>query len=71
MADEFISRAFQDLMAELHGPWEYKIIVLPFSGDNSLEEGQKWLNEEGAEHWQLVSVVPKMGAKPSLDCLAK
>jgi len=57
-------------MAELHGPWEYKIIVLPFSGDNGLEEAQAWLNEEGAEHWELVSVVPKIGAAPSLDCIA-
>jgi hypothetical protein len=50
--------------------WEYKILVLPFSGEGGIEEGEQWLNAEGSEGWEVVAVVPKVGEHASLDCFA-
>ena len=78
MSDQFIAAAFQDVMAELRSlrqavapsAWEYELIVLPLSGEPGFEESQSALNAEGAEGWEAVAVVPKMGKTPSLDCFA-
>jgi len=50
--------------------WEYQIVVLPLSGKGGVDESRAVLNGEGFDGWDLVSVVPKMGSNPSLDCLA-
>lgn len=50
--------------------WEYKILVLPLSGEGGVDESVRWLNDYGVGGWELVAVVPKIGSTPSLDCLA-
>ena len=50
--------------------WEYKFVVLPLSTEHGFEEAERWLNAEGAEGWEAVAIVPKMGPDPSLDCFA-
>ena len=76
MTDQFITSAFRDIMAQLRalqGPWEYKFLVLPFSGSSGVEESHEWLNTEGSQGWEVVAVVPaipKTTGRPSQDCLA-
>jgi len=50
--------------------WEYQLLTLPLSTSGGFEESQQALNAEGADGWELIAVVPKMGKIPSLDCVA-
>ncbi len=50
--------------------WEYELLPLQLSVKDGIEESRATLNAEGVDGWELVSVVPKMGKNPSLDCLA-
>lgn len=78
MNQDFVALAFKDLMAELRSlreavepsVWEYRLVVLSLSREGGLNESQATLNYEGAEGWQALAVVPKIGKTPSLDCLA-
>jgi hypothetical protein len=44
--------------------WEYKLLVFDLEAkDNALEEAEKEFNDLGAQGWEVVSVLPKMGYK--------
>jgi hypothetical protein len=50
--------------------WEYKFIVFSLTSSvihgsqnrGPFEEAESWLNQEGSEGWEVVSLLPKMGA---------
>ncbi len=51
--------------------WEYKFLVCSLTSSvmheiqdrGPFEEAEGWLNREGSEGWEVVALVPKMGAK--------
>ncbi len=45
--------------------WSYRIYVVPFSGDNTLEQAERMLNQFGDDGWELVSVTPGTGKDES------
>jgi hypothetical protein len=53
--------------------WEYKFMVFSLTASviegnthqGPFEEAEIWLNQEGAAGWEVVSVLPKMGAGES------
>ena len=56
------------VQAAMH--WEYKFLVFSLKSSviheiqpqGPFEEAQTWLNQEGATGWEVVSLLPKMGA---------
>jgi hypothetical protein len=75
MNDQFIEKAFSEIMAQLRSlqrptAWEYKFEVLGLSAESGIEHSQKSINTEGADGWEVIAVIPKLGKQPSLDCLA-
>lgn len=50
--------------------WEYKFLVCSLTASvmheiqerGPFEEAEGWLNREGSEGWEVVALVPKMGA---------
>lgn len=76
--DRFIESTFTDLMAELRllregvapSAWEYKLIILPFSEQDGIDEGERWLNDEGANGWEFVSMAQRRDDRVVPDCVA-
>ena len=52
------------------GMWGYKLLPLPLSHKDGIDESTYWLNQEGMDGWEVIAVVPKMSTPPTLDCLA-
>ena len=50
--------------------WEYKIVILGFSAEDGIDDGEKSLNADGAKGWELVSLVQRRDDLAYSDCLA-
>jgi len=48
--------------------WEYKFLIFSLGkgqGDDYVEKSQAELNAEGAEGWEVIAILPKMGKNES------
>ena len=47
--------------------WEYQLVVIDFTSSKAnLDTTREELNNSGREGWELVTLLPKMGANESL-----